>query len=86
LRPKNHFLAGLAVLSKNKKENRCEGQDDLQVFTFCLPHREKYAISLLWLALFTDQFTFEAPCACSFHESYHLTIPSQAGAAAAAGW
>ena len=23
------------------------------------PHREKYAISLLWLALFTDQFTFE---------------------------
>jgi hypothetical protein len=23
------------------------------------PHRKKYAISLLWLALFTDQFTFE---------------------------
>jgi hypothetical protein len=23
------------------------------------PHREKYAISLLWLALFTDQFTFK---------------------------
>ncbi len=24
-------------LSKNKKEDECEGQDDLQVFTFCLP-------------------------------------------------
>ncbi len=58
--PKNRFLAGLAGLSKNKKENGCEGQ---QVFTFAFhpgpPHRKKYAISQLWLALFTDQFTFE---------------------------
>ncbi len=39
LRPKNHFLVRLAGLSKNEKENECEGQDDLQVFTFCLPSR-----------------------------------------------
>jgi hypothetical protein len=37
LMPKNHFLAGLAGLEKIKKENGCEGQDDLQVFTFCFP-------------------------------------------------
>jgi hypothetical protein len=63
LRPKNHFLAGLAGLSKNKKKDGCEGLDDLQVSLFAFhpgpQHREKYAISLLWLALFTDQFTFE---------------------------
>jgi hypothetical protein len=63
LGPKNDFLAGLAGLSKIKKENGCERQDDLQVFTFAFhpspQHREKYAISLLWLALFTDQFSFE---------------------------
>ncbi len=56
------------------------------------PHRKKYAISLLWLELFTDQFTFEDSLPhhararrCSSHESYHLTIPSLAEAAAAAG-
>jgi hypothetical protein len=37
LRPKNHFLAGLARVSKTKKESEGEGEDDLQVFTFCLP-------------------------------------------------
>ena len=53
------------------------------------PHREKYAINLLWLALFTDQFTFEDSLPRHMRarpmNPITLNIPSLAGAAAAAG-
>jgi hypothetical protein len=53
------------LFSLGQKENESEGQhySSLQVFTFYLLSGSaatgKYAISLRWLALFTDQFTFE---------------------------
>jgi hypothetical protein len=52
-------------LDFQKTRRRMDAKDrtiyrsSLSAFHSGPPHRGKYAISLLWLALFTDEFTFE---------------------------